>query len=111
MSEGEERISIFESIRRLIERKIFSNNTRYGIIKTILYKRKGAAMNQSIGQQFAVFRYEKIVWLLKRLHLLADAVPSTRLLYALRQPVFLTVRRGAFLLSECLREDTMKREK
>lgn len=32
MSEGEERISIFESIRQLIERKIFSNNTRYGII-------------------------------------------------------------------------------
>ena len=67
MSEGEERISIFESIRRLIERKIFSNNTRYGIIKTILYKRKGAAMNQSIGQQFAVFRYEKNILIVEEI--------------------------------------------
>ena len=58
MSEGKERISIFESIRQLIERKIF--------------------------------------WLLKKLHLLVDAAPSTRLLHVLRQPVFMTVRRGAF---------------
>ena len=33
-------------------------------------------------------------------HLLVDAAPSTRLLHVLRQPVFMTVRRGAFLLSE-----------
>jgi hypothetical protein len=38
--------------------------------------------------------------LLKKLHLLVDAAPSTRLLHALRQPVFMTVRRGAFLLPE-----------
>jgi len=44
--------------------------------------------------------------LLKKLHLLVDAAPSTRLLHALRQPVFMTVRRGAFLLFE----KSMKRE-
>ena len=55
-------------------------------------------MNKYIGQQFAALRYEKII--LKKLHLLVDAAPSTRLLHALRQPVFMTVRRGAFLLPE-----------
>ena len=58
-------------------------------------------MNKYIGQQFAALRYKKkIFWLLKKLHLLVDAAPSTRLLHALRQPVFMTVRRGAFLLPE-----------
>lgn len=58
-------------------------------------------MNKYIGQQFAALRYEKkYFWLLKKLHLLVDAAPSTRLLHVLRQPVFMTVRRGAFLLPE-----------
>ena len=55
-------------------------------------------MNQYIGQPFAALRYEKIFWLLKKLHLLVDAAPSTRLLHVLRQPVFMTVRRGAFFI-------------
>lgn len=56
-------------------------------------------MNQYIGQQFAVLRYEKNILIVEELHLLADAVPSTRLLYALRQPVVMTVRRGAFYIT------------
>jgi len=56
-------------------------------------------MNKYIGQQFAALRYKKkIFWLLKKLHLLVDAAPSTRLLHVLRQPVFMTVRRGAFFI-------------
>ena len=47
-----------------------------------------------------LYNTKKIFWLLKKLHLLVDAAPSTRLLHALRQPVFMTVRRGAFLLPE-----------
>ena len=62
--------------------------------------KKGAAMNQYVGQPFAALRYEKKFWLLKKQHLLVDAAPSTRLLHVLRQPVFMTVRRGAFLLSK-----------
>ena len=33
-------------------------------------------MNKYIGQQFAALRYEKNIWLLKKLHLLVDAAPS-----------------------------------
>ena len=40
-------------------------------------------MNQSIGQQLLISDTKKIVWLLKRLHLLVDAAPSTRLLHVL----------------------------
>lgn len=65
-----------------------------------MLRTNGAAMNKYIEQQFAALRYEKIFWLLKKLHLLVDAAPSTRLLHVLRQPVFMTVRRGAFLLPE-----------
>ena len=61
-----------------------------------MLRTNGAAMNKYIGQQFAALRYEKIFWLLKKLHLLVDAAPSTRLLHVLRQSVFATVRRGAF---------------
>lgn len=84
-----------------ISNKIFSLKGCCDIIryKTTL-RTNGAAMNKYIGQQFAALRYEKIFWLLKKLHLLVDAAPSTRLLHALRQPVFMTVRRGAFLLPE-----------
>lgn len=63
-----------------------------------MLRTNGAAMNKYIGQQFAALRYEKIFWLLKKLHPLVDAAPSTRLLHALRQPVFMTVRRGAFFI-------------
>ena len=57
-------------------------------------------MNKYIGQQFAALRYEKKYFgLLKKLHLLVDAAPSTRLLHALRQPVFMTVRRGGFFIA------------
>ena len=66
-----------------------------------MLRTNGAAMNKYIEQQFAALRYEKkYFWLLKKLHLLVDAAPSTRLLHVLRQPVFMTVRRGAFLLPE-----------
>ena len=65
-----------------------------------MLRTNGAAMNKYIEQQFAALRYEKKFWLLKKLHLLVDAAPSTRLLHVLRQPVFMTVRRGAFLLPE-----------
>lgn len=41
---------------------------------------------------------KRIVWLVKKPHLRLDAASSARLLHALRQPVFGTVRRGAFLL-------------
>lgn len=57
-------------------------------------------MNKYIGQQFAALRYEKNILVVEELHLLVDAAPSTRLLHVLRQPVFMTVRRGAFLLPE-----------
>jgi len=41
---------------------------------------------------------KKIFWSWKKLHLLVDAASSTRLLYALRQPVHVTVLRGAFFV-------------
>ena len=63
-------------------------------------------MNQYIGQQFAALRYEKNILVVEETTSLVDAAPSTRLLHVLRQPVFMTVRRGAFLLFE----KSMKRE-
>jgi len=54
-------------------------------------------MNKYIGQQFAALRYEKNILVVEET---TSAAPSTRLLHVLRQPVFMTVRRGAFLLSE-----------
>ncbi len=83
-----------------ISNKIFSLKGCCDIIryKTTL-RTNGAAMNKYIEQQFAALRYEKkIFWLLKKLHLLVDAAPSTRLLHVLRQPVLMTVRRGAFFI-------------
>ena len=62
--------------------------------------KKDAALNQYTGQQFTALRYEKNILLVEKPHLLVDADSSTRLLHVLRQPVFMTVRRGAFLLPE-----------
>lgn len=65
----------------------------------------GAAMNKYIGQQFAALRYEKNILVVEETTSAGgcgsfNAAPSTRLLHVLRQPVFMTVRRGAFLLPE-----------
>ena len=68
--------------------------------KQCYVNKKGAAMKQYIGQQFAALRYEKNILVVEETTLLVDAAPSTRLLHVLRQPVFMTVRRGAFLLPE-----------
>ena len=57
-------------------------------------------MNKYIGQQFAALRYEKNILVVEETTSAGDAAPSTRLLHVLRQPVFMTVRRGAFLLPE-----------
>ena len=67
--------------------------------KQCYVNKKGAAMNQYIGQQFAALRYEKNILVVEETTS-AGGCPSTRLLHALRQPVFMTVRRGAFLLPE-----------
>ncbi len=57
-------------------------------------------MNKYIEQQFAALRYEKNILVVEETTSAGGCGPSTRLLHVLRQPVFMTVRRGAFLLPE-----------
>ena len=70
-----------------------------------MLRTNGAAMNKYIEQQFAALRYEKNILVVEETTSAGgcgsfNAASSTRLLHVLRQPVFMTVRRGAFLLPE-----------
>ena len=54
-------------------------------------------MEEKLGQSTAVlFKYEKLILLKKKLHPLVDVESPLRPFRALRQPIFMTVRRGAF---------------
>ena len=68
-----------------------------------MLRTNGAAMNKYIEQQFAALRYEKNILVVEETTSAGgcgsfNAAPSTRLLHVLRQPVFMTVRRGAFFI-------------
>ena len=57
-------------------------------------------MNQYIGQQFAALRYEKNILVVEETTSAGGCGSFNAALHVLRQPVFMTVRRGAFLLPE-----------
>ena len=63
-----------------------------------MLRTNGAAMNKYIEQQFAALRYEKNILVVEETTSAGGCGSSTRLLHVLRQPVFMTVRRGAFFI-------------